>query len=125
MNGNNELSYEEFLKALNSIPREEFNKPKKKPIQQIFEEICLDFPLLSLDELQTLKETLLTQMKNNSHELIEFPLSSRFIEGIKYGAQNLTGKESLLETKLYQDLCIIIFIRLFKRILKYKTFLFS
>lgn len=107
-----ELSYEDFLKEIKSISSSlsisQDNtlgslllSKGSKSAKDIHQELCLDFPLITKDELITLKEHLLqkeldikTIDTKNKKSSESFPiLRKSFLDGIIYGTRKHQSKE--------------------------------
>eukprot|EP01119_Soliformovum_irregulare_P000378 TRINITY_DN10261_c0_g1_i1.p1 TRINITY_DN10261_c0_g1~~TRINITY_DN10261_c0_g1_i1.p1 ORF type:complete len:523 (-),score=149.93 TRINITY_DN10261_c0_g1_i1:9-1553(-) len=111
-----ELSYSEFLALLKSVPTT--STPKKRSVDEIVQELCFDFPSIPLVDLQSLKTALMIQLSEEK-QLFNFPISKAFLNGITYGATpKMTGQASDPTLPVYQSLCGITFIKLYKNMLR-------
>jgi hypothetical protein len=133
-----EISYDEFLKQLSQIPFSELEKQKAKTPAQIYEELCLDFPLVTKDELQILLEELEKQV---CREMLQehipqkrvtlakvnwnltFTLKRSFFTGLQYCTQQTKDSPSANE-QIYQILAIST-LKLIKVMLRYLLLILS
>lgn len=76
-------SYSEFLKLLQEIPKSSSHPASLTP-KETYEQLCYDFPQLSVDELSTFKNDFLKQIEGEKYST--YPISNKFIHGITYGA---------------------------------------
>ncbi len=91
-----DISYQDFLKELKlissniAVTTDAVGFGKKKSATEIYEELCLDYPLVTANEIQLLHEHLLKSINNTkaSNPWKTFPIFRReFLDGIQYGAR--------------------------------------
>eukprot|EP01116_Phalansterium_solitarium_P004217 TRINITY_DN15147_c0_g1_i2.p2 TRINITY_DN15147_c0_g1~~TRINITY_DN15147_c0_g1_i2.p2 ORF type:complete len:276 (-),score=68.94 TRINITY_DN15147_c0_g1_i2:885-1712(-) len=130
-----EISYKDFLKLLKSVS---IDRPsRQRSAAEVFVELCFDFPQLPAADIKILHEDFLQQLqKNDGKGLATFPLSNSFLSGVVYGASRWKtvgealpvagelGDEGRLpvvdptETKMYQSLAAVVFVKLFRNALR-------
>lgn len=88
-----ELDYKDFIKQISLLASKitvvdedvSFTK-QKKSAKEVFQELCYDFPLVTKEELETLKEYLQTVKLDSKPSAIQIARRS-FYDGIMYGAR--------------------------------------
>eukprot|EP01114_Cavostelium_apophysatum_P019712 TRINITY_DN6425_c0_g1_i1.p1 TRINITY_DN6425_c0_g1~~TRINITY_DN6425_c0_g1_i1.p1 ORF type:complete len:608 (+),score=141.30 TRINITY_DN6425_c0_g1_i1:18-1841(+) len=109
-----ELSYEDFLRMLRNSVLEPAPKRVKSP-KDVYDELCYDFPLISGEDLQILKNDLL--LKANDGQTMGHPFTKAFLNGITYGARR-TSKEGEDDLRIYHAICGIVFVKYCKNMLR-------
>jgi hypothetical protein len=90
-----QLSFKDFLKELSKLstqltvnPDDNISFAKIKNAKEIYEELCLDFPLVTVNEIRILNEEILNKIAGKNTKFGTFPIIRRsFLEGISYGAR--------------------------------------
>lgn len=97
-------SYSEFLKLLHEIPREKSNinksninnndNNKTPPLtsNETYDQLCYDFPQLSIDDLSSFKIDFIKSIEEERYDV--FPINNRFVHGLAYGASKYGGKNN-------------------------------
>jgi hypothetical protein len=134
---NDELAYKEFLKQISKlsaqfVPDDGITTigKQRKSANEVYQELCYDFPLVTKDELEILKNYLQKIQLNGKPDSLRVARRS-FYDGILYGVRkhqstasdpsktNTTEKqvedpETLQISKIYFQICAIIFIKFVK-----------
>lgn len=92
------LSYTEFLQLIREHAVQGNTSRRTKTVTEVYDELCMDFPLVDTTELSLLRDDVLKNLEKSNSAV--HPFTKQFVNGLIYGIKKPSNESEVLLVKL-------------------------